>query len=994
MPQVIINSTNIDTFFFNATFDLLNRRVIFDTSGTTYSDISGSGILYVQGISFSLIDSDGVALATIDFTDAANYIVPSVTETFTIDLSSLSYAFLFQKYSIQAAIKDADDNIYYTTVVYKKVCEPVNFNESGYVPGLFQVTADCVNNTLTVQELTNFAYNNLDPESKTKDGTFYYPTGTISPITFANTPWSNNVVYTGQNRVVNTTIATYDLGDDIFVEVAYVTDNAFDITCTNKMSSIMCCLADLQATYNANCNNAKGQAAKDKLDSVLMPLLIGLSKEISGQDASLQADLIRKTLNCSCGEKTIKQNEATPINPSIYNIVLQGVGGTTVPSAVVVGNTKTYNIASNVYQVVKGNAGDLAYTITIDTATANTVKYKITFNYDIMAGYILTAIQNSPTYINLLNSLITSSGAVSMIGLDGKCVIDLSLVNYSTSQAVTGSTLITNIVINGTNYAAPANLFANNTVSVEAWLNSLTLGTFTAVLSLGVLTILSVNNTNVVSTITFTSPNVVKPFSATNKTLLQVLQAIVDYLCGLTALQVALAQNLQLCYFDYNGNVIYYNYATGNVQSEFNTGISSVICNIVSRINTLTSVTCASIAAVFADYPLSFLSSAGRLYGNDGVSCVAWTPQQIALSIINAINSYADVKSAFCAIDCSSPGTCPDISDSSLAMVGANTIGLYGVTWAVLPLATQTVTVRYKLSSSSTYLVATNSLQILANGNLAGTTPFTIPGVVAGSTYDVQVINSCGGVGFVKQITVPTGAVYSGSFLFDTIIYNICGDSPVTLYSSSPFAPGVIMYTNAGLTTPLTGYNYIADSTGAIYTIDSATGEVLVSTGSSCDNGTSGLYLLGNNTGTICDSAVLYILYTNGAFAVGGTLYNDSGLTSPVTGYSYVVNTANNQIYNLNTLTGEIGSITGLSCSVYGGVFVLSNSPSIPCDDPTTPLYSSAAFGVGVTMYSDTGLTTPVTGFQYILDATSGGVYTINPVSGVVGALSGNCTPP
>jgi hypothetical protein len=42
---------------------------------------------------------------------------------------------------------------------------------------------------------------------------------------------TNNLIVTGQSRIENTTVATYDLGDDIFVLVTYLTKSNF-IWCT------------------------------------------------------------------------------------------------------------------------------------------------------------------------------------------------------------------------------------------------------------------------------------------------------------------------------------------------------------------------------------------------------------------------------------------------------------------------------------------------------------------------------------------------------------------------------------------------------------------------------------------------------------------------------------------------------------------------------------------------------------------------------------------
>lgn len=886
--------------------NIYERSILFDTSNTVYN---GSGIDNVLGIAFSLIDSDGVELMGVDWNSPQ--IIPATDETYTLDLSTSPVQLLFQKYQIIGYIKDADGTVYQTVPVLKNICQPNGINESGYVDGLFAVTPDCINNVLSVKEFTVFTYNNLAPVSVTKNGTLYYPSGTISGIAFTGTPFNNNEVYTGEYRINCTSEATYDLGDDIFVVVTYLTNQPFDIVCSNFIGDITCCLTDTYNIYIKNCENAVGQAALQKYNSVLPSFLNGLAKQINGQDASSEVAYIRKQLNCNCGKTSAKQNEITPVNPAVYSIVLNGVGGTSIPSPTITGSTKTYNIASSSYVIAKGDTGDAAFTITTDTSVTNVVKYKITFNYDTMAPYILTAIAANPTLINQLNSLITATGGASIVGLDGKCVIDLTTSSYSVSQAVNGSTLITSITINGIVHNAPGSLFANDATSVASWLNSLTLGTFTAVYNSGTLTIQSVSNTNVISTITFTTPNITKQFAATNATLVQVLQAIINYLCNLTTLQIALSNNLDLCTFDYNGNIVTTRYNAGVSQQIYNSGIASAICNLTTRINTLAATTCDTFKTIFIDRPSTSFGTLDRVYGTLGGDCSGLTDLQIATLVFNAVSKYSAVKTLFCAIDCSTTPTCPDISNTNLNMSGAN-IGVYGLTWGTTPIATQTVSVKYRVTGTATWNVANNALQILPNGNLSGSSPYLITGLTVGTTYDVWIQNNCGGNGFVKQITTPTGSVYSGSFLLDTVLYNICGESPVTLYSSNPFASGTIMYTNIGLTVPVTGYTYITQSGSNIFELNSSTGVVGLDTTTACSNGSAGSYKLGNDTGTICATSPV-TLYTSGSFAVGKVLYTDSALVNQQTGYSYVV--FNAIIYTLNSTTGAVTGITGLSCT-------------------------------------------------------------------------------
>lgn len=999
--QVAVNSANITTFRVGLDIDIYNRLFTFKDL-STYAGSSGSGRFNVLGISFLLKDQTGVELATIDFTDASKFIVPGSATEFEVDMSSMAYQFLFQTYLIQAAIKDADGTVYYVDAVYKKVCQPANITESGYVPGMFQVTPNCTDNVLTVKELTPLVYNNQTPALTTKSGTLSYPTGTIAGISFTGTPFSNNALYNGQYRIACTTVSEYDLQDDVTVFVTYLTNNVFDVTCANKIADLICCMVDLQTRYLKNCNNATGQNAKQLLDEITVPFLLGLTKEINGQDASTEAELIKKTLSCDCGATSLRQNEFTPVNPASTSIVLNGVGGTTVPSPTINGNTKTYNIASNVYQVVKGNTGDLSFAIEVDTATQYLVKYKITLNYTTLSETILNTISASTELKNLFNSLVSVSGGVNLSGLDGKCVVDLTSCDYVLTQAFfTDNVVAKSILINGVTHTAPGGLVISNPSAIASWLNGLGHGTFSvsynanAVPPGGIILVQTNSNSNTIGTFVFTvvASDVSYTFASTCKTLVQILQAIIDYLCDLTSAEIALGQTLTLWQVDYNGNPLSVSYANSN-QAVYNQGLADAVYNIVSWISNLTGLTCAKINALFPASPSSTFGSTSKMYGNDGNgNCIGWSDKQIALMVINAINSYPEVKAAYCAISCAKPASCPDISDISLNIVGTD-IGIYGVTFSVTPSATQSCTVYYKKNGTSDpYIVATNALLMLPNGTVQTSPPYLILNPDAGQTYDIKIVNNCGGAGFVKQVLVPTGSAYPGTYRRDSVLYNLCASSPVTLYTQYPWGSAdQVVYTNIGLSIPLTGYSYISGPDGEIWEIDSLTGQLGASTGTNCDTGIPNAVIVGNSTVTICGHTVA-TGYTNGAFAVGQTLYSDSGLSTPLTGYSYVVNTANNQIYNLNSVTGIIGVAVGTSCTAYSGAFGRANVEFDTCGALSEILYSASVFAPGVTLYTDAGLTTLATGYQFIVDSAYT-IYNLNPVTGVVGVVTGNtCAP-
>lgn len=932
--QIPVNSANIIDFGFSVVFDIYNRTVTFDTANlTTYTT---GGINNVQGIAFSL-NSQGVELANggIDW-DSPQLPSPATNKVYVLDLISLGLPFWFTNFQITGAIKDQNGTIYTTIPVIKTICQPVGINEDGYVDGIFKITSDCVNNLLSVSEGTLLTYNGLFPNTVTKNGTLYYPTGTISPVSFTGTPFNNNQIFTGSYRISCTTVGQYNLQDDVYVNVTYITNNSFDVTCQSTMNDLFCCFQKIQKTAIEHCNDAIGLNARNQLNEISTYFLSGLLGEISGEDVSFQYNYIKKKLSCDCGKNKIRQNEVNPINPTVYDIIVVGVNGnpTTVTSSQN-GTTKTFTVSSKAYQVVKGDTGDLAFTITTDTSVNNVVKYKISFNYSVMAGYILTAIGGSPSLIAQLNSLVSFITDIDLSNLDGKCIIDLSSINYFLSQLIPNSAVIfKSILIGSTTHVAPAGLLVTNEAGIESYVNGLGFGVFRSSFSQGTsgayFNMLTNSNANSPVSIVLTINGVdqIVLFQKTNHSLIAFLQAVVDFMCNYTANQMALGNAISLCQFDYSGNVVVVDFTDSQTQSQYNAGISASICNIVNRINSLTSITCNTIKSLFSDNINIIFGNADRFLSIMGGNCISATNRQAALAIIAAINSYTDVKAAFCAIDCNAPSSCPDVVAINLGLSGSD-IGFYGLSWSSAPSGIQTVTVQYRETTSGTYITATNALQIFPNGNLVGTTPYIIPSPTPGATYNVKITNNCGGLGFVGNISIPSGSIYSGSYLVNSVLYNICASSPMILYSNSPFAIGITLYLDSGLTTPITGYTLVAPvSTQQVYGLNTSTGVVGSSTGITCGSGTGGSYQLGNTLGSIC-SQMSQVLYTSGGFVIGGTLYVDSALTTPVTGYSYVVNGADNHVYYLNFATGVIGSDTGIICgfsnvlaigeSTYGG---------------------------------------------------------------------------
>lgn len=287
-------------------------------------------------------------------------------------------------------------------------------------------------------------------------------------------------------------------------------------------------------------------------------------------------------------------------------------------------------------------------------------------------------------------------------------------------------------------------------------------------------------------------------------------------------------------------------------------------------------------------------------------------------------------------------------------------------------------------TGTNTWLKKTYTIpNMLSGGYLANNTDWSLKTESGNATKFSMVYFS--GITQNSNI-IPIGGSKSNS------LTTICNTLSEPFYTQGAFTIGKILYTDPFIATPLTGYVYwVETNSGTIYNIDSATGEVLSLQGSSCGVGTQGIYVLGNTIGIICGGDEV-ILYTNGAFGVGKVLAYNSNLFDEVTGYTYVVNTADNKIYNLNSTTGEVLSDTGSNCTGSGiaGTYKTGNNLTTICGLSTGTLYTDGQFTIGSFLFTDINLLTPATGFSYIVNSNNF-IYSVNSGTGQVLAQVGIC---
>lgn len=534
---IVINSANVNQFGFKSTFNLSDLSLTLDVDGLT--GFIGSGASQINSIVFNVTDPSGF-----DMGDKAlnlSTLVPVVYD--------LNPNFNFGFYTIKGTLVDQDGKPYVIKLDIN-ICIPEKWD--GYnVPGLFDIDVDCKNSTATIFEQTLISYLGKRSISEVKNGKIFYPDNVINELDFSFTPFmlgGGDGLFTGTYRIKNTTLATFDLNDNIFIVIPYFTRSEFEVTCENSLKSILCCIQDQYDIVARNKNNSKAVAATQLLNLITPDLVVALLKDQSGKNSDKEVARIKEVLNCDCG-----CNKSILIEPQIIGtpgsaVNVVGAGGTTVtPSSS--GGTVLYTVRSRAYDVTKGDPTDLAFSI-VKNEGPTSVTFILEFDYVELSQTILNTIAASDELTLILNQLITGTSSGSIANINGRCVIDLTTCDYSLIDSATPLKIVKNVVIGGVTSVAPSGLASTNAAGIATWLNGLGKGIFTASLngSSTQLTILSQNNVNVLNSMLFDSNGTPlnRDFTRNCSTLSNVLQAVIDYVCELDTTQVDLSSLINL----------------------------------------------------------------------------------------------------------------------------------------------------------------------------------------------------------------------------------------------------------------------------------------------------------------------------------------------------------------------------------------------------------------------------------------------------------------
>ena len=865
----ILNSNDIS---------VLQVRVFFDISGNTpiIALVNQSQGANLANVSYAFV----VKSPTGTFIHNGNIDAPDVTGAWTIHQVTDPWPRPFNQiewsgapYSFVVIAKDSAGNVYQAPAQLATICRP-NGNYDNSKTSFGVATSDlnvkCQDGRIFFQDTTYHSYKGSDGQLVASQLKVIFPIDETEniPAPFNLSNYSTALVpitYSSDNyQFLQNGIYDYDQGDDVIIRVKYQALRTFAVWCNIDLAPLVCEFNKLMdAVETGNCSDANLAAQQLNLINGKMALVfMGIQQPLIGIDVPALIEEIKAIggwdCNCCTAPTGIIPNTASIIDGYSFSVV--HTGGDVNGNVTQVGSNIQINLHDVSYVFAIGVTSPMTTTAfgvsSVVSGDGFTKTYYLNIDGQQLALDILANIGDNPTALNELKTLVGANNFE--LTVDGKCVFDSNVscdYTYSLSSvpATTTFALLQSIIVAGITHPLSFSFNLTNLAALQTYLNSLGLGTFVVTNVAGIVTIVSTGNTNKLSDLSYSVATVnyigtlnkvctgTTPISAN-----QVVQNIINYLCGLTDAEVITSQAYVVCYIDPNtGASTVANVPSGTKLNDFIATILSLGCKTIQYIKTIGggTGTCDSTKALFPANTNDLLES-DFIFVTKGGVCSRISPIELGTAILQLGIFDSHFMSAFCTAVaiCAGSVDCPGLINFEYHFTGGNLYVTKAI-FATTPASPQTITILYKLSTDPTYTLYSATLVVNTDGTLVA--PAVIP-ILSGSTYNVQMINNC--------------------------------SSPVD---------------------------------GITKTISTSITPVGAS------------YKLGNTNPGVCTSGTV-TLYTNGVFNIGSVMYTDALLTNPVTGDTFIVNLANQHIYNINTSTGVVGADTGNVCVSLGGSFLIA----------------------------------------------------------------------
>lgn len=570
-------------------------------------------------------------------------------------------------------VKDSLGNIYIGDQQTAFICHPfgnTSLSKNYFGIASSNVQVKCSEARIFFQDTTYHSYKGLEGTQIGSVLKVIYPideTATL-PDPFQIAQYSTALVpisYSSNNyQFYQYNIYDYDLGNNTLVRIRYQLIQTFSVWCNVDLEPLVCEFNKLMdSIQNGTCSDVADANNKLSLISPKMTLVfIGIMQPLTGIDVpSLIEDI--KTIggfDCNCC------NAATGIIPTSASVIdgytfsVNKVCGDISGTVSNVGSNITFNLqdVSYVFSILQSSPTEISAFSVIPSKTGCQQTYALQVDGTQLATDILNIVKNNSNLVNLFNSIVNNSGSgSSQLIVDGKCVLQTTTACDYTFDILHVPAFTLYAILTSVNNI-PVNFAFNQTnlPALQAYLNGLGLGIFVVTNpALGEVLLTSTANPNDLSGINYKVVNTSYIAAMTKecvgfiaKSSNEIVQAIIDYLCGITDAQIATSQDYEICYIDSVTKIKKtVTISSGAALTDFIIELLARGCDTINYITGLSAVNCGSIQALFPQ-SINVLQSNDWINGVKEGECAKIYPVELGARIFQLGISDSIFMSALC----------------------------------------------------------------------------------------------------------------------------------------------------------------------------------------------------------------------------------------------------------------------------------------------------------------------------------------------------------
>lgn len=535
-------------------------------------------------------------------------------------------------YSVTLYVKDSAGNIYNLTKT-ASICRPfgnTNLSKNPYGVASLTLQVKCDQARIFFQDITNHSYQGLDGERITSSLKVMYPmdeTGNI-PTPFVMSNFSAALVpitYSSDTyQYMQDTVYDYDFGDGTHIKIRFQSRSKngassirFPVLCNIDLCPLVCEFDKLiNSIETGSCANAEEANRKLPIISSKLGLcLLGKQEPLCGINVPKLIEEIKELagFDCDCcsAPTGIIPQTASIVDGYTFSIV--PVCGDITGTVTTIGPNIQFNLQdkSYIFDIDNDSPQNINAFSVVTSTNGCTKTYSLRVDGNQLAYDLAYVILGDGNLMNLWNTIFQGTQNNQLI-VDGGCIFQststcdfsftLSNIPINTTYA-----LLNRIKIGSTNTNLNYIFNLTNLPGLQTYLNGLGYGTFTVTNPSGqTVVITSTANGTDIQSLGYNISNVqyvadyernCTGFVAIDAN--QVVQNIIDYLCGLDDTQIVTSQAYTIKYLNSLGEPAEFVVGAGSTLAEFFDALVGFGGSTVTNIGNAAGVSCTTLKNVF-----------------------------------------------------------------------------------------------------------------------------------------------------------------------------------------------------------------------------------------------------------------------------------------------------------------------------------------------------------------------------------------------------------